>query len=421
MSKLCITGGEKLYGSVKVQSAKNSVLPLIACSVLYENEVRIKNCKKISDIVTMCEIFKGLGGKYYFDNDTLVLKPQKINDCLPSENLSTKIRASFFLAGALLSRFGKAEMILPGGCNIGKRPVDVHIDALKKLGYLAIDTENKVILQRKNKIKGTKIKLNFPSVGATENLIMASVFCDGEVVLENVAKEPEIVDLQDMLNLFGCSVSGAGTNRIKIKGVKKLKDEKIEFTPIGDRIEAGTYMLATASCGGEITINNIYYKNIYYIGKKISQNNCKIYIENDKINVIYNNRGVGFGKIQTKPFPFFPTDLQAPFCVLAGISNGYTQIYENLFENRFGHIKELEKMGLDAKVKENSVSIQGVRSLHGAKVVATDLRAGAALIIAGLCAEGYTEIENVDLIDRGYYQIEKTFSLLGGKITREEL
>lgn len=421
MTKLYITGGEKLFGEITMQSAKNSVLALIACSVVYEDEVVLNNCKQISDIVTMCEIFSQLGGEYYFDNDLLVLNPSKINKYAPSENLSDKIRSSFFLAGALVSKFGKAEMIFPGGCKIGKRPIDAHIDGLISLGYRVIYSDNKVIIKRDKPIKSNKVRLIFPSVGATENLIMASIFCEGEIVLENVAKEPEIVDLQNLLNLFGCKIYGAGSSVIKIIGVKKLNRGKIDFTPIGDRIEAGTYMIATACCGGEITINNINYKNIYYIIKKILQNNCKIHIDNDKINIKYNNRGIGFGKVITKPFPYFPTDLQAPVCVLAGLQRGNTQICETLFESRFGHIPQLKKMGIQATIKGNSVFVKGVDVYNGAKVVASDLRAGAALVIAGLCAEGKTEIENVSLIDRGYYQIEKTISLLGGKITREEI
>ncbi len=419
MSNFLISGGNKLYGEITVQSAKNSVLPLIACTVMYGEEVRINNCKKISDILTMCRLFEDLGGEYLFSGDTLILKPQNVKKYTPSERLSSSVRSSFFLAGALLSRFGQAKMVFPGGCNIGKRPIDVHIDGLKSLG-ITVEVEDKIIRIKRGKIAGKKIKLAFPSVGATENLLMASVFCEGETVIENVAKEPEIIDLQNLLNLFGCKVMGAGTNRIVVKGVKELKREQIEFTPIGDRIEAGTYMFALACCGGEITINNILKENIYYIYKKILKNHCKIRVDNDKINIKYNNRGVGLGKLQTMPYPYFPTDLQAPLCVYAGLLNGETYITENLFENRFGHIPQLQKMGLNAQINGNTVKINGVDGFMGATVYATDLRAGAALIIAGLCAQGKTRIYNTHLIDRGYYQIEKTFSALGGKITREE-
>lgn len=419
MAKFQITGGNRLFGEITLQSAKNSVLPLIACSVIYGEEVRINNCKQISDIVTMCQLFSDLGGEYCFKGDTLILKPQNINKYKPSERLSKAVRSSFFLTGSLISRFGKAEMIFPGGCNIGKRPIDVHIDGLKQLGVKVEYKENNIKFTAE-KIVGNKIKLAFASVGATENLIMASVFCKGETVIENPAKEPEIIDLQNLLNLFGCKIKGAGTNKIIISGVDKLKNEKIEFTPIGDRIEAGTYMFAVACCGGEIAINNILNKNIYYIYKKILKNHCKMSISNDKIYIKYNNRGMGLGKIQTKPYPYFPTDLQAPLCVYAGLQKGQTIITENLFENRFGHIRELKKMGLCAEVVNNTVKIYGVEKYYGAKVESTDLRAGAALIIAGLCAEGQTEVYNTHLIDRGYYQIEKTISALGGKITREE-
>ncbi len=419
MSKIQITGGNKLYGEIEVQSAKNSVLPLIACTVLYGEEVRINNCKPISDIITMCQIFEDLGGEYQFLGKTLILKPQNVSKYKPSERLSTAVRSSFFLAGALISRFGQAEMIFPGGCKIGKRPIDVHIDGLKALG-LRVEIQEKHVKFYGGRVVGKRIRLSFPSVGATENLLMASVFCEGETVIQNVAKEPEICDLQDLLNLFGCKVKGAGTDTIVVTGVKGLKKEKIEFTPIGDRIEAGTYMLATACCGGEITIKNIFNKNIYYIYKKILQNHCKITVDNDKINIKYNNRGKGLGCIKTMPYPLFPTDLQAPLCVYAGVLSGESQITETLFENRFGHIIELQKMGLDAFVKGNTVFIKGRDFLTGASVYASDLRAGAALVIAGLCAQGKTEVYNTHFIDRGYYQIEKAFSQLGGKITREE-
>jgi len=418
MSKFIINGGNKLVGKYTLQSAKNSVLPLIASVIIYNNEVTIKNVSKLSDIITMCELFKGLGGRYKFENGDLVLNPSGIYHNNLSEGPCKTIRSSFFMAGALLSKFKNAKMVFPGGCNIGLRPIDAHIDGLIQLG-VDVKFDNQYINFYSKKINGKIVRLSFPSVGATENLIMASVFCDGFVRLINVAKEPEIIDLQNMLNLFGCKIKGAGTNEIIIEGVNKLKNEKIEYRPFGDRIECGTLMLATACCGGEIDIYNTNIKNIFYLYKKISKNNCKIHFNNDKINIVCNNRGKGLSFIQTNPFPFFPTDLQAPLCAYAGLLKGYSVIKENLFENRFGHIPQLVKMGLKAKIVKNKVFINGINKYHGANVFATDLRAGAALIIAGLCAEGKTTIHNVNFVDRGYYQIEETLKNLGANILRE--
>jgi len=418
MNKMVINGGNKLYGEYTLQSAKNSVLPLISSVILYNNEVKLKNVKKISDVITMCELFKGLGGKYRFEGDDLILNPCDIYQNELNENLCKTIRSSFFMTGALLSKFKNAKMIFPGGCNIGLRPIDAHIDGLIQLG-VDVKFENQYINFYSKKIVGKKICLSFPSVGATENLIMASVFCEGFVRICNVAKEPEIIDLQNLLNLFGCKVKGAGTSEIFIEGVKKLNNNKIEYSPFGDRIECGTILLATACCGGEVQINNININNILYLYKKILQNNCKITINNDKINIISNNRGKGLNFIQTNPFPYFPTDLQAPLCAYAGILKGRSIIKENLFENRFGHIPELVKMGLKAKIIKNKVIIDGVKLYHGARVFVTDLRAGASLIIAGLSAEGKTEIVNTSLIDRGYYQIEEKLKNLGANISRE--
>ena len=418
MSKLIIDGGNRLCGSVNVQGAKNSILSLICASVLYDGKVYIKNCNKLTDITTMCEIVSKLGGKYSFLDNVLCLDCSSLYSFNLDSELSKKVRSSFFLAGALLSRFKRAEVFLPGGCKIGGRPVDVHIDGFKQLGVKVEEKEDKYLLSC-DKIYGNVVKLSMPSVGATENLIMASVFCDGQVVIKNAAKEPEIVDLQNLLNSFGFDVKGAGTSEIVINGVEKVGKESVIFIPIGDRIEAGTYLLSACSTFGEIEVNGICYKNILPLLQKFRKNHCKMYISNDKIYINYNTRAKGLDVIETGPYPGFPTDLQAPLTAFACKCNGKTIIRERVFENRFAHALELNKMGANIIVSKDEMQIMGVKDLYGSNVSATDLRAGACLVIAGLSAIGKTVIDNVELIDRGYYKIEKVLSSLGAKIKRK--
>ncbi len=416
MSELIIKGGKKLYGSVDVQSAKNSVVMLIACAVLSEGKVVLKNVKPLSDVINMCRILNNMGAKCFFCGTDLVLDCSSLYSFVPDENLSQTVRCSFFLTGALLSKFKKAEMTFPGGCKIGTRPINIHLQCLKKLGVTYVLQGNKIILNGE-KMRSGVVNLTYPSVGATENLIMASVFLKGETILKNVAKEPEIIDLQNFLNSLGFNVKGAGSDTIVIKGVKKVHSETIVFTPVEDRIEAGTYLLATLACGGYVEINNINIKNIYSLYEKIFENNCKISVENDRIYVTANGGGKSVGKIVTGPYPSFPTDMQAPLCAYACCLSGKTQIRELVFENRFSHVDELKKMGADIYRQNDTIFVSG-SSLYGNVVSATDLRAGAGLAIAGLIAQGQTIITNAEMIDRGYYRLEKTLSSLGADIVR---
>lgn len=416
MSKFIINGGKKLYGKIDIQSAKNSVVSLLAASILYNGNVVLRNIKQITDVTNMCNILKKLGAVYDFKGDNLFLNCSSLYSFVPNVDLSKTIRASFFMAGALLSRFKKAEMSFPGGCKIGARPINIHLQGFKQLG-VKIKVENSKIYFDGSKMHSAVIELPYPSVGATVNIITASVFLDGETIIKNVAKEPEIVDLQNFLNLMGFNVRGAGKDEISVHGVKKILSRDIYFTPIVDRIETGTFMLATLSCGGEIEINNTNIKNIYSLYEKIYENNCKMFVENGKIIVYAGGGGKSLGEITTGPFPAFPTDLQAPLCAYACSLKGQTTINESVFEKRFSHVDELVKMGAVIKTDEKRVFVYGSR-LQGAKVQVGDLRAGAGLVIAGLLANGTTEIEDVEIIDRGYFEIENVFSSLGASIYR---
>lgn len=416
MSKLTIIGGEKLFGRINIQSAKNSVVSLIASSILCNGKIILKKVKCLSDVVNMCAILEKMGAKTYFKEGDLFLNCSSLYSYVPDSNLSKTLRSSFFMTGALLSRFKKAEMSFPGGCKIGARPINIHLQGLKRLG-VKVKTENSKIFLDGENMRSSVIDLPYPSVGATVNLITASVFLGGETVIRNCAREPEIIDLQNFLNLIGFKVFGAGESEIRVQGVKSVDCGEIVYTPVEDRIEAGTYLLATLACGGQVELNNIYIKNIYSLYEKIYENDCKIVAENGKITINARGGGKSLGKVTTGPFPDFPTDLQAPLCAYACSLRGETEICENVFEKRFSHIDELVKMGAIIKRGERQVVITGGK-LSGANVYACDLRAGAGLVLAGLIAGGTTVLDGVEIIDRGYFEIEKILTSLGAKVER---
>ncbi len=418
MSKFVIKGGSKLYGSIDVSSAKNSVLPLIAASILAKGDVVLKNCERLTDVIVMCEIFKSLGGDYTFKGKDLYLFPQSLKSFVLPPILTASVRASLFFVGPLLSLFGKAEITAPGGCKIGTRPIDLHLKGLEKLGAICKFDGNKYEFFMKDK-KTEKIKLSYPSVGATENLIMASVFGEGEVVIENCAKEPEILDLQNFLNCLGFCVFGAGSSTVVVRGVEKIKEKDVVFTPVPDRIEAGTFLLTTAFVGGNVTINNINIKNINIILKNIRNNTCKIdYINGKILNIESNGVGDGLPFIRTGPYPMFASDLQPQYATYCLGLNHPTVICETVFDNRFGYVGQLERLG--AKILRGEGRIIVLPSqLFGNKVFAGDLRGGVALVMAGLKAEGITEVEDVEYVDRGYYSLENKLSALGANIVRE--
>lgn len=411
--KLLINGGNPLFGKIDVDTSKNALLPILAGSIMCSEKVVIKKVTYYEDINNMIAILEHLGTKVCKREDMLILDSTGINKWDIPFELANKLRASIFFLGPLVSRLSKARVAYPGGCCIGARPIDIHIAGLKKLGAKINDKHGVISVNGEN-MKSNSYCLSFPSVGATENLIMASVFFKGETILYGTAKEPEVVDLCNFLNKMGAKIFGAGTDEIHIHGVEKLHGG--EYSPLPDRIVAGTYLLAPLICGGEIELGNICSKHIKPILDLVSNNACKICLYGDKMLIKRQARPKGFGKIETMPYPFFPTDLQQPFCTLASLARGNTIIVENLFENRFNHVPELIKMGAKITIKDRTAVIEGVSNLYGANVEAPDLRGGVALVLAGLGADGYTTIANAQIINRGYYNLAQKLNYLGANI-----
>lgn len=419
MERYIIAGKKRLEGKVKISGAKNSVLPLIAASVMNNGVTHIHNCPKIRDVLVMAEIVGRLGGKFFFSGDTLTLFTENIRSWILPEDLTGEIRASVFMTGALLSRFKAAETAKPGGCNIGKRPIDIHIDALRSLGVIVSEGE-RVSFNGKN-AKGGKVSLRYPSVGATENAIMASVTLSGTTVIENCAEEPEIEDLQNYINLLGGKVRGAGTRVITVEGVDKIGGKEIEFIARPDRIEAGTFLLCGAATGGTIEFDGLILKESLPVCKILARNACKIYAKDDKIYCVeFYAPNRGFGKITAMPYPFFPTDLQPQLTAAACLSKGLTVVEDRVFPSRFSYAAELEKMGAELRVLENVCIAEG-RNLHGAVVSAGDLRGGAALCIAALGAEGTSCVLNASHIERGYENFDLKLRALGADIKKTDL
>ena len=412
MEKYVINGGRKLNGSVKIESAKNSVLPILAASILTDQPVVIKNCPKIEDVLSMIKILNSLGVKTLFEEENLIVDSSVINSFSITEDLSKELRSSVFMMGALLSRLKMARLFFPGGCDIGLRPIDLHLSALKELGVTVIEMNGEIVCRADN-VRGREVYLDYPSVGATENVMLAAVTAQGKTEIHNPAKEPEIIDLMKFLNSMGAKIYGAGTSTILIEGVKKLHGT--EFLPMSDRIEAGTFLIAGAISGGEVQITNCQAKNISSLLHKLCNNTCKVSIKDD---IIYLKSGVarkGFS-FSTGPYPFFPTDLQAQTMALLAVSEGVSVVTENVFEMRYKHVAELIKMGADLSVKGRTAIINGVSVLNGATVTAHDLRGGAALVLAGLNAIGQTTVEDIKHVKRGYLDFDKKLRSLGADI-----
>lgn len=413
--KLLINGGSTLCGEVKVEGAKNALLPLLAATVLSEDEYQISNYVDLEDLKNMREILSLLGVETKSSGNEIVINSKHIKNTKITHELTQKLRASIFILGALLGKFKKAEIAYPGGCQIGSRPIDIHIKGFKALGAKVVEKHGYIYCNGEN-LKAGEVLLDFPSVGATESLMMCACLLDGETILKNVAKEPEIVDLQNFLVAMGANINGAGSDCIKIVGVKKMHG--CAYKAIPDRIVAGTYILATAVCGGNVLVDGAIFEHNQSLVSFLKQTACKIETYNDKIRVKANKRLSSIENIETKPFPFFPTDLQSQMLVLQSVSSGVSIIQENMFENRYGIVPELKKMGADIVLKGKTALVKGVDTLFGADVCASDLRAGAGLVIAGMKAEGYTTISNVGLIDRGYKNIEERYNSLGADIKR---
>lgn len=416
MDKFIITGGTKLCGEIEVDSAKNAYLPILAGTILCEDEIILNSCPDFKDIENMCLILKELGIDVKKDKQTLYINAKNADKTVIPTFLAKELRSSFFALGALLSRFKKAKVAYPGGCDIGLRPIDLHIKGLKDLGVKIVESHGYITCDASN-MKGGVVHLDYPSVGATENLMMSAVLAKGTTTIVNTAKEPEIVDLQNFLNSMGAKIHGAGTSIIAIEGVERL--HKTIYTPIPDRIIAGTYLIACAMTGGKILVKNCIPQHFSSLSNKLQKSGCKIKTFSDKIYIESSGRLKTMGFIETRPYPGFPTDLQAQTLTLQTISKGNCIIQENLFETRFKFVPELIKMGANIKVSGQTAYISGVKNLLGAEVYATDLRGGVALVLAGLHAQGYTTIHNIFHIDRGYANLEEKLSRLGAKIIRE--
>lgn len=417
MEQFFIVGGNPLLGEVEIDGAKNALLPIIACCILVEGQVCLEKAVRYSDVLAMCKIIEGLGGKVAWEKDDLLIDCRSLDGVTVSNEIASCVRSSIFTLGPILGRMGSAKVAYPGGCDIGLRPIDLHIGGLRALGAKVVEKNGYIYANGGGKT-ATDVTLSFPSVGATENLMMFATSIDGEVRIFNGAREPEIVDLQNFINACGGCVEGAGSNVIVVKGGRKLHGCKYRVIP--DRIEAGTFMIATAMCGGRVVLKNAISAHNGELISKLSQSACKIEVEGDNIFVSSKGSPKSFGDIETAVYPGFPTDLQAQMTALASVSEGYSLIIENLFEARSKHVGELIKMGADIRTRNGVMIIKG-KELYGADVFATDLRGGASLVLAGLVAEGYTTIDNIGLIDRGYYHIEEKLSALGGDIKRIEI
>lgn len=417
MSKLLIEGGTPLVGEIAISAAKNSYLPILAACVLCEGEVVLHNYPAYSDTESMIKILESLGVKVTkSEKDVAIVCDSLFSWAIESE-LASKVRSSIFMLGALLGKFKRAKVAYPGGCEIGARPIDIHLSGFRKLGVKVEEKHGYIYCNAENMHSG-KVLLEFPSVGATESLMMASVLNPGETRLVNAAKEPEIVDLQNFLNAMGADVSGAGSGEIVIRGVKKLSS--CEWSPMPDRIIAGTYMIATAMCGGEVLLKGVKAEYLQAIIDKMDKTACLIDAKGDNIKVVASNKPIAMGKLETSVYPGLPTDLQAQLLALSCISEGSTMIVENVFESRFKHVPELIKMGADVHIKDRVAFVRGVKKLSGASVTGMELRGTASLVLAGLVAEGYTTVSGIKHIDRGYYKIENDLAALGAKIKRIE-
>ena len=417
MERLLIKGGKPLHGSVRVSSAKNAVLPIIVATLLPSTPATVLDVPDLDDVITICSVLESLGVIVKKQGSSLTFDASGLNKSEASYELMSRMRASFLIMGPLLSKMGYAKIALPGGCMIGSRPIDLHLKAFEALGAKITVGNGFVEGYAPQGLKGTTIYLDFPSVGATVNILMAAVLAEGRTIIENAAEEPEIVDLVTFLSSMGANIKGAGTNVIRIEGVKELRG--ISHTVIPDRIEAGTYMIAAAMAGGDVTIENVLTEHLKPLLAKLSEAGVKVIKDIDSVRVI-SDGNISSTDIKTMPYPGFPTDLQAQFMALMTVSNGESKITETVFENRFMHVGELRRMGASIQVEGRCATVRGVPFLNGAFVRATDLRAGAALVLAGLAAHGETEIGELHHIDRGYDHLVEKLQGLGAEISRVE-
>ncbi|HEX9059168.1 MAG TPA: UDP-N-acetylglucosamine 1-carboxyvinyltransferase [Clostridia bacterium] len=419
MSKFVINQGARLCGRVRISGAKNSVLPIIAAALLAEGQSVIEEIPYLNDVATMCDLLKSLGtGVEVSGSKTrLRINPDKVLETTAPYELVNRLRASFLVMGPLLARHGRARVPLPGGCAIGSRPVDLHLKGFAALGAEITQGHGYIEAHCSSRLKGSKIYLDFPSVGATENIIMAAALADGQTTIENAAIEPEIVDLATYLTKMGADIKGAGTDTIRINGVNELCGTSHAIIP--DRIEAGTYMVAAAITGGDILVENVVPDHLKPVTAKLREAGAEVAEDLTSVRVSAGDKLRAFD-IKTMPYPGFPTDMQAQMTSLMNKAEGTSMVVETIFENRFMHISELKRMGANIKIEGRSAVVEGTTSLMGAQVRATDLRAGAALVLAGLAAEGHTEIVDIEHVERGYVGLHEKLRELGANIERVE-
>ncbi|MES0327120.1 MAG: UDP-N-acetylglucosamine 1-carboxyvinyltransferase [Gammaproteobacteria bacterium] len=416
MNKLLIQGGTTSNGQVRISGAKNAVLPILAATLLCEGTAIIENVPHLHDVTTTVELLGAMGVHVVIDEKlSIEVDSSTIESCVAPYDLVKTMRSSILVLGPLLARFGHAEVSLPGGCAIGSRPVNLHIKGLQDMGA-DIEVKNGFIHAKCKRLQGARLVLDMVTVTGTENLMMAAALADGTTIIENAAREPEVVDLANFLIAMGAKIEGAGTDKITIEGVEKLQGTRYRVLP--DRIETGTYLVAAAITGGKIMVKDTDPELIDSVIDKLREAGADIEVGEDWISLDMHGKRPKAVNIRTAPYPAFPTDMQAQFMALNTIAEGTSTVVETVFENRFMHVQELQRMGADIEVEGNTAIIRGVEKLSGAPVMATDLRASASLILAGLVAEGETEVQRIYHIDRGYEIIEEKLALLGAKIQR---
>ncbi len=417
MSAFVIKGGRRISGSIRVQGSKNSVLPILAATVLTEGKSVIHNCPKLSDTDGTVKILKNLGCKVFREGNSIIVDSTNISSTEIPEKLMREMRSSVIFLGAIIGRMNSAVISTPGGCEIGLRPIDLHLYAMKQLGVQVEENYGKLICTAPNSLKGKKITFSFPSVGATENAILAAVTAKGTTTIVNAAREPEIIDLCDFLNKCGGEIHGAGESVITINGKEKLFP--CEYSVICDRIACATYLIAGAVTYGDVTLENTNPVHLSAVLPLLEESGCDVNVRCRAIRLKAPRRLNRIDKIITQPYPGFPTDAQAPFTTLVCVAKGTSVIVENIFESRFKHIPELVRMGARIRMEGRVAVIDGVERLYGAEVISPDLRGGAALVLAGLCAEGETVVNNTKFIDRGYEDFENNLSMLNADVKRK--
>jgi UDP-N-acetylglucosamine 1-carboxyvinyltransferase len=418
MARFIVSGGRPLYGSLRVSGAKNAALPILAACLLSDKEIVLSDCPELKDVENMLSILSALGAKWVRDGGIVRVDASAAHSFIMPHRISKELRSSIFTLGPLLGRFKRAVCTYPGGCEIGHRPIDLHLKGLSMLGVNITEEHGQIICDGRN-MKGAEIHLDYPSVGATENIIMGAVRAQGETVIHNAAREPEIVDLQKFLCTMGFEVSGAGTSDVYIVGSSKPTKD-VEHSIIPDRIVAGTMLCAAAITGGELTLHNVQSVHMASVIAKLKEAGCAMLCDEHSLTLKAPERLREIKLIETLPYPGFPTDMQAQFFALCSIAEGTSVVVENVFEGRFKHASELARMGAVFTQKDRTAVIRGVKKLTGAQVYARDLRGGAALTIAGLAAQGETVVMSAELIDRGYERMERMLTEVGARIRREE-